>query len=190
MMSQPVLVCQGFQRAFIEPGSPLYSASASLRRTACEQLLRLARTSGWTVVHTFLENDAVRAAGEASIDGFNPRPTEPYFQQKGLSAFATHDFDRLLFPLDLSPIFLMSFAGVGPISATLLDGIERRLNISVVIDAVADAASTSVGENDRLAAIEVLARSCDAAVTSLELATLSPAPPPVAERRYLSQSRY
>lgn len=190
MMTQPVLVCQGFQRAFIEPGGPLYSASAALRRTSCEQLLRLARTSGWTVVHTFLDTDAVRAAGEASIDGFSPTPSEAYFQQTGLSAFATPDFDRLLFPLDLSPIFLMGFGGIGAISATLLDGLERRLNISVVIDAVADASAHGVGENDRLAAIEVLARSCDSAVTSLEIATLSPAPPPVAAGRYLSQSRY
>ena len=46
-MIRPVLLCQGFHRAFIDHASPLFSESASMRRATCEELIRHARSAGW-----------------------------------------------------------------------------------------------------------------------------------------------
>jgi hypothetical protein len=188
MITQPVLLCQGLQRAFVDPGGPLFSQSASARRMVCERILGQARMSGWTLIHVFLDSDTMRAAGEATIPGLSPLPSESYFWQRGLSPFGLQEFDRLMFPFHLSPVFLVSYAGAGVISATLIDGIERRHSIHVVTDAAADVAAHGVGESDRLAAIETLARSFESAVTSYELATLAPAPPAITRDHMLSQS--
>jgi hypothetical protein len=174
----PVLVCQGFHRAFIEPEAPMFSASAAMRRATCEAVLRQARRSGWIVVHSFLDSDAIRAAGEDTIPGFSPAPSEQHFWQPGLSAFGSPTFEQAMFRLTmfrltLSPVFLISLAGLGAIGATLLGGLDRRLAMNVVVDAVADTAPAAADERERLRTIETLARSLDAAVTSRELATLA-----------------
>jgi hypothetical protein len=127
-------------------------------------------------VHSFLDTESVRAAGTSSIQGFAPLPNEPYFRQNTLSAFGTPAFERLMTQQDMAPIFLASFAGIGVISATLLDAIGRRLMFSVVTDAVADTGQSGVPEHERLLAITTLARSCDSAVTSQELLTLVATP--------------
>lgn len=171
----PVLVCQGFHRAFIEPEGALFSASAAMRRATCESVLRQARRSKWTVVHTFLDTDAIKAAGDETIAGFEPTPSEQHFWQPGLSAFSSPIFRRAMVPHALSPVFLISFAGLGPIGATLLGGLDRNFAMNVVVDAVADTASSAADERERLKAIETLARTHDSAVTSRELATLTPA---------------
>jgi nicotinamidase-related amidase len=176
-MIRPVLLCQGFHRAFIDHGSPLFSQSASMRRSTCEDLLRHARSAGWVVVHSFLDTETVRAAGTGSIANFAPLPTEAYFRQKSLSAFGTPAFESLMTQHEMAPVFLMSFAGIGVISATLLDAVERRMMLSVVTDAVADAGQFGVGETERLTAIETLAKSCDSAVLSRELMTLAATTP-------------
>ena len=72
-MIRPILLCQGFHRAFIDPASPLFSEAASKRRVTCEELVRHARGSGWTVVHSFLDTESVRMAG-ASSEHRSPRP--------------------------------------------------------------------------------------------------------------------
>src|SRR5689334_11037365 len=92
----PVLVCQGFHRAFIEPEGPLFSASAAMRRATCESVLRQARRSQWIVVHSLLQTDAVKAAGEETIPGFEPTPSEQHFFQPGLSAFSSPAFRRAM----------------------------------------------------------------------------------------------
>lgn len=155
----PVLLCQGFQRAFVDAASPMFSLSAASRRSTCEQLLRHARMSGWGVVHAFLETDVLDGAGASSIDGFAPLPTEPYFLQKTLSAFGAPGLLAKIDGLAGAPILLMSFAGLGAIAATFLDGLERRLGIHIVADAVADSGHAGVGEQQRLAAIETLGRA-------------------------------
>jgi hypothetical protein len=170
----PVLVCQGFHRAFIEPEGPMFSASAAMRRATCEAVLRQARRSGWIVVHSFLDSHAIRAAGEDTIPGFSPAPSEQHFWQPGLSAFGSPAFEQAMFPYTLSPVFLISLAGLGAIGATLLGGLDRRLAMNVVVDAVADTAPAADDECERLRTIETLARALDAAVTSRELATLAP----------------
>jgi Isochorismatase family len=174
-VTAPVLICQGFHRAFVEPEGPMFSASAAMRRATCESVLRQARRSGWIVVHTFLDTDVVKAAGEETIPGFEPTPSEQHFWQPGLSAFSSPPFRRAMFPYNLSPVFLISFAGLGAIGATLLGGLDRHFAMHVVTDAVADAGSHAVDERERLRAIETLARAHDSAVTSRELATLAPA---------------
>lgn len=171
----PVLVCQGFHRAFIEPEGALFSASAAMRRATCESVLRQARRSKWIVVHTFLDTYAVKAAGDETIPGFEPTPSEQHFWQPGLSAFSSPAFRRAMFPYNLSPVFLISLAGLGPIGATLLGGLDRHFTMNVVVDAVADTASPAADERERLRSIETLARTHDSAVTSRELATLTPA---------------
>jgi nicotinamidase-related amidase len=187
-MIRPVLLCQGFHRAFIDHASPLFSESASIRRSTCEELIRHARSAGWMVVHSFLDTESVRAAGPASIQNFAPLPSEPYFRQKCLSAFAHAPFERMMAQLDMAPIFLMSFAGIGVISATLLDAIERRFMLSVVTDAVADAGQSGVDERARLAAIETLARACDSGVHSSELMTLAATPLQAQARHLISRA--
>jgi len=153
----------------------MFSASAALRRGTCESVLRQARRSDWIVVHAFLDADAVRAAGEETIPGFEPTRSEQHFWQPGLSAFSSPSFRRAMFPYNLSPVFLISFAGLGPIGATLLGGLDRHFAMHVVTDAVADTASLAIDERERLRAIETLARAHGSAVTSRELATLAPA---------------
>lgn len=187
-MIRPVLLCQGFHRAFIDPASALFSESASMRRSTCEELIRHARSAGWAVVHSFLDTESVRASGTSSIQNFAPLPTESYFRQKNLSAFDTPAFERTMAQHDMAPIFLMSFAGIGVISATLLDAIQRRLMLSVVTDAVADTGQGGVTEDQRLLAIETLARSCDSAVTSNDLMTLAATPLRGPTHHFLSQA--
>lgn len=187
-MIRPVLICQGFHRAFIDRTSALFSEFASMRRDVCERLLRHARSSAWVLVHSFLDTEAVHSGGGASIQGFAPMPSEHYFRQKSLSAFRTPAFDRTLAAYDLSPLFLISLGGIGAISATLLDAIERRLMINVVVDAIADCGDTGVPERDRLAAIETLARSCDCAATSAEVLTLAAAPSRLARDHFIRQA--
>jgi hypothetical protein len=184
----PVLVCQGFHRAFIEPENAMFSASAAMRRATCEAVLRQARQSGWIVVHSFLDSDAIRAAGDDTIPGFAPTPSEQHFWQPGLSAFNSSAFERAMFPYTLSPIFLISLAGLGAIGATLLGGLDRHFSMNVVTDAVADTASAAADERERLRAIETLARSMDCAVTSRELATLAPRSFAVATPHLISQA--
>lgn len=178
MIISPVLVCQGFQKGFIEPGS-MFSVSAAMRRTTCENLLRHARRSDWTVIHTFLGPDLMQGAEEATIPGFHPTPTEPWFRQVHPSAFgaSSHSpFETALFPHSLSPVFLMSFAGLHAIAATLTAGLGKGFSMHVVIDAVADTAANGPSERAAIESIETLARTCRCAVTSGELSTLSPAP--------------
>jgi hypothetical protein len=174
----PVLVCQGFQQGFIEPGSPLFSVSASMRRTTCETVLRRARRSDWTVIHTFLGADLMHGADEATIPGFQPLPTEPWFRQTGPSAFGPSTmsaFEKALFAHHVAPVFLISFGGLPVVAATLMAGLVKRFAMQVVTDAVADVASHGASEMSCLEAIETLARTCGCAITSSELATLSPA---------------
>jgi hypothetical protein len=167
-MMAPVLLCQGFQRAFVDTTSAMFSLSAAARRNTCEQLLRHARTAGWSVVHAFLETDVLGKSGACSIDGFAPLPTEPYFRQKTLSAFAASGLQAKVDSVAGAPVLLMSFAGLGAIAATFLDGLERRVPIHIVADAVADGEHAGVGEQQRLAAIETLGRAHGRLVTQSE----------------------
>ena len=128
----------------------MFSVSAAMRRATCESVLRQARRSGWTVVHSLLQTDAVKAAGDETIPGFEPTPSEQHFWQPGLSAFSSPAFRRAMFPYNLSPVFLISLAGLGAISATLLGGLDRHFAMNVVTDAVADTASRAVDERERL----------------------------------------
>jgi len=188
-MMRPVLLCQGFHQAFIDRSSMLFSESAAMRRSVCETLIRHARHAGWIVVHSFLDTESVRAAGASSIQNFAPLPSEPYFRQKGLSAFSNPAFERMIAQHDMAPIFLASFAGIGVISATLLDAIARRFMLSVITDTAADSAQGGVSEYHRLAAIETLARACDSAVTCNDLMALAATPITSSPRHLLSQVR-
>jgi nicotinamidase-related amidase len=176
MNTRPVLVCQGFQRAFIQADGPMFSVSASVRRSVCEQVLKRARTSGWTVVHSFLDTDTLGATGGASIDGFAPSPAEPYFRQRTLSAFRNPGFQAKLESVADRPVYLISLAGLSVIAATFFDGLERRLPIRIITDAVADTSHSGVDERERLEAIEVLARAHGRDVTSHDLGSMSGLP--------------
>ncbi len=184
-MNRPVLVCQGFQRAFIDANGPMFSVSAAVRRSICEQVLKRARASGWTVVHSFLDTETLGANGGASMDGFAPSPAEAYFRQRSLSAFRTPGFHAKLESVADRPFYLISFAGLSVIAATFLDGLEHRLPIRIVTDAVADVAHSGVDERERLEAIEVLARAHGREATSHELATAAGLPSRPAARNQL-----
>ena len=184
-MNRPVLVCQGFQRAFIDANGPMFSVSAAVRRSICEQVLKRARASSWTVVHSFLDTETLGATGGASMDGFAPSPAEAYFRQQSLSAFRTPGFHAKLESVADRPFYLISFAGLSVIAATFLDGLERRLPIRIVTDAVADVSHSGVDERERLEAIEVLARAHGREATSHELATAAGLPSRPAARNQL-----
>jgi nicotinamidase-related amidase len=169
---RPVLLCQGFQRAFVDATSPMFSLSACSRRSNCEELLRHARATGWGVVHSFLDTDVFTGTGAASIDGFAPAPTEPYFRQTTLSAFAAPGLQAKLDGLADAPLLLMSYAGLGAIAATFLDGLESGLPIHIVADAVADVGHAGVGEQQRLAAIETMGRAHGRLVTQSDAMSL------------------
>lgn len=172
-MTRPVLLCQGFQRAFIDPASRTFSLSASTRRGACEQLLKCARACDWTTVHSFLDTDALGPTGSASIDGFSPGRTEAYFHQRTLSAFQTTGFHEKFETLRGAPIFLISLAGIGAIAATFFDGLDHKLPIYIVLDAVADISSLGVDEQERLSAIDTLARAHGRQITTRELMSMA-----------------
>jgi nicotinamidase-related amidase len=174
--NHPVLVCQGFQRAFIETDGPMFSVSASVRRSVCEQVLKRARAAGWGVVHSFLDTETLGATGSASIDGFAPSPAEPYFRQRTLSAFRNLGFQAKLESAGDRPVYLISLAGLSVIAATFFDGLERRLPIRIVTDAVADVSHAGADERERLEAIEVLARAHGRQATSRDLASLTGLP--------------
>jgi nicotinamidase-related amidase len=184
-MTRPVLVCQGFQRAFIDSGGPMFSVSASLRRNVCEQVLKRARASDWTVVHSFLDTETLGATGGASMAGFAPSPDEAYFRQRSLSAFRTPGFHAKLESVADRPVYLISLAGLGVIAATFLDGLERRLPIRIVTDAVADIAHSGVDERERIEAVEILARAHGRDITSHDLGTAPGLPPRPSTRSQL-----
>jgi nicotinamidase-related amidase len=175
-MSRPVLVCQGFQRAFFDTDGPMFSVSASIRRNVCEQALKRARTAGWTVVHSFLDTDTLGATGGVSMDGFAPSPTEAYFRQRTLSAFRTPGFHAKLESVADRPIFLISLAGLSVIAATFLDGLERRIPIRIVTDAVADISNSGVDERERLEMIDVLARAHGRDASSRDIGSVTGLP--------------
>lgn len=174
-MTRPVLVCQGFQRAFFDADSPMFSVSATVRRSVCEQALKRARSAGWTVVHSFLDTDTLGAGG-VSMDGFAPSPAEAYFRQRSLSAFRTPGFHAKLESVADRPIFLISLAGLSVIAATFLDGLERRIPIRIVTDAVADIAHSGVDERERLEMIEVLARAHGRDASSRDIGSVTGLP--------------
>jgi hypothetical protein len=153
----PTLVCQAFQRAFIDASHPKFSVSATLRRETCSRILERARLAGWSVVHTYL---ALEGTGGSAIDGFMPSVAEPYFWQPGLSAYDAPGFAQSAYVSPTAPVLLMSLAGLPAIAATLLDGMRRHADIRVISHAVADTAADGVGESEKLLAIDTLARAC------------------------------
>jgi nicotinamidase-related amidase len=171
-MTRPVLLCQGFQRAFIEPGRAMFSHTASLRRGTAERVLGHARRSGWRVVHLYLESDVLEFGASATIDGFGPRPLEPYFRQRTVCAFDTPGFRTKLESLGPNPIFFMSLAGVAGILSTLFAAIEARFPMFVVVDAIADPGRPEVSEDDCIAAVTTVARALGRDVQSEELVAI------------------
>ncbi len=172
-MSRAALICQGFQRAFVDGAGDLFSVSSSMRRATCERIVKCARASGWRMIHTFLDSEALNGAAASSIDGFAPAPKEPYFRQRTLSAFDEPGFHNKLEAMPEGPIFLISLAGLGAIAATFLDGLQRGLPIYIVTDAVADLSGFGVSEQERLSAIEILARAHNRRAISADLIALA-----------------
>lgn len=163
------LLCQGFQRGFIDSTSGKFSVSASMRRGICEQLLKYARNGGWPVIHIYLDANVFSASEAMSLDGFSPSPTESYFRQRTISAFGCHGLEAKLRSYSLDAVFLISFAGLGAIAGTFLEAMERRIPLHIVTDAVADVAFGGVTEEERLTALSILARSLGRAVRSEDL---------------------
>src|SRR5262249_25600381 len=150
------------QRGFVDIDSPAFSVSASMRRSTCEQVLRFARSVGWTVVHAFLVADPQDAAAEA-LAGFTPLPGEAYFKQTALSALGAPGLVARLESVENDPIFLASLAGVGAIGATFFDALERRLPMHLITNAIADAGRTELSERRALSALEAMAAAFDRA---------------------------
>ena len=86
-----MLLVQGFQRAFVELGNPAFSVSAAMRRSTCEQVLKFARASGWTIVHSYLETNS-SSLQAAALDGFTPAE---WAQLQRLLARLTANAERL-----------------------------------------------------------------------------------------------
>lgn len=168
---QPMLLVQGFQRAFVELGNPAFSVSAAMRRSTCEQVLKFARASGWTIVHSYLETNS-SSLQAAALDGFTPLRGELYAKQETLSAFCTPMLAAWASQHVSAPIYLISFAGVGAIGATFFDAMERDLPFHVVTNAIADAGRSEISERLSLAALDAMATSFNRAVRWPDLASL------------------
>src|SRR5579871_119922 len=119
-MSRFALICQGFQRGFVDTTSPIFSVSASLRRSVCEQILKHARRRGWPVIHIYLEG-ALSLSEAAALEGFSPGPLESYFCQRTLSAFACPGLEERLRSFNCEGVFLISYAGLAAIAGTFLE---------------------------------------------------------------------
>lgn len=167
-----MLLVQGFQRAFVELGNPAFSVSATMRRSTCEQILKFARASGWSIMHSYLGTDrSIHAA--SALDGFTPLPGEMYGKQQTLSAFRNPSFEAKWAQLESTPIYLISFAGVGAIGATFFDALERQLPLHIVTNAIADAGRTEISERLGIVAIEAVATAFNRAVRWPDLEMLN-----------------
>ncbi len=153
---RPTLVVQGFQSAFVDITSPAFSVSASMRRNTCEEILKFARSNGWSIIHAYLDTDAT-AEGAAALDGFSPWPGEAYVRQKSLSPFRCAGLEAKLADLRKGPIYLISLAGVGVIGATFFDALDRGVPLQLVSNAIADSGRTRLGERKSLAALDSIA---------------------------------
>jgi len=178
----PTLIVQGFQRAFIDIASPAFSVSASMRRSTCEEVLKFARSNGWTVMHAFLETGAASCA-TAAIDGFSPWPGEAYCRQTSLSPFRSPGFESKLADLRKGPVYLISLAGVGVIGATFFDALERGVPLQLVSNAIADSGRTKLSERKSLAALDDIAAALSRSARWPDLLEAADATLPAVEPR-------
>lgn len=158
-MKTPILLLQGFQQAYLDIGHPSFSGTAAVRRDLCEKILRHARQSGWTVVHSFISADMLGEKGARTLESFSPLGTESYFRQPSWSAFKGTALGTVVERQPGSPIFLMSFGGLEAIGATFFDGVSKDLPVYVVGDAIGHAADGAVREVDALNAVTAMART-------------------------------
>jgi nicotinamidase-related amidase len=168
-MTRVALVCQGFQRGFVDTTGRMLSVSASVRRSLCERILNHARSQGWPVIHIYLDAEGFSRGEANSLDGFAPGPNEPYFRQKSISAFSCQGLEAKLRSYGVDTVFLTSFAGLAVIAATLLDALQLHIPLHLVTDAIADVTTLNATEDERLTAAETLARACGRNIASSDL---------------------
>lgn len=126
------LVCLDLQRARINDAiSP-----ASVARTAetCRQVLRRARHARWPILHVHRREPD--PDGARPIPGLEPLPSEPIYVRSGPSAFSHPSFAQTALALG-GPLALIGFSLCDSVLATAFGGVERRLPIEILHDAVA-----------------------------------------------------
>jgi nicotinamidase-related amidase len=153
-IATPWLVCLDLQRDHLVPGRAGYSAANAAVVTACVQVLRVARSDGWRIVHS--QRRRVSTAGwsrdlfVAPIEELRPLISEPVFLRHGLSAFADPAFAAELGKARGEDVFLIGFSLADTCTATALAGVDADLSMTLVEDAVGQGEPHEAGDAARL----------------------------------------
>jgi nicotinamidase-related amidase len=133
-VERPMLVCLDLQRA--PEGEPRSWAVPDLA-AAGARLLDHARRNGWSVVHVYRTGPFPRRLGRPAatpIPGFEPRPNEPVYVRRGMSAFSSARFAEAVGSSGEGEI-LLAGADLGASGlATAFDAHERGVSITLVED--------------------------------------------------------
>ncbi len=137
---RPWLVCLDLQRDHVVPGRPHYASANAEVAAICGDVLGFARDEGWRIVHSQLREDDMapwpRDLFHAPIEGLRPLISEPVFFRQGLSAFANPAFAAELAPARGKDVYLIGFSLADTCLATALAGVDARLSLILVEDAI------------------------------------------------------
>lgn len=130
---RPVLVCLDLQQPV---DGELASWTGSRQSDPGARLLAHARRNGWSVVHVY--RDGARGRGESPaspLPGFEPRPSEPVFLRRGVSAFTSARFAEVLDSALEAEVLVAGGELGSSVLATVLDAHDRGLSVTLVQDA-------------------------------------------------------
>jgi nicotinamidase-related amidase len=137
---RPWLVCLDLQRDHVVPGRPHYASANAEVAAICGDVLGFARDEGWRIVHSQLREDDTapwpRDLFHAPIEGLRPLISEPVFFRQGLSAFANPAFAAELALARGKDVYLIGFSLADTCLATALAGVDARLSLILVEDAI------------------------------------------------------
>jgi nicotinamidase-related amidase len=128
-----MLACLDLQRTNLT-GDPEGCESA-WRTAPCRRLLAHARRQGWFIVHVHRIGTERPDAVNAPIPGFEPRPTEPVYLRRGVSALANSGFAEIVRATQGGEILLMGFDLRTSGLATALDAFNQDAPLTLVRDA-------------------------------------------------------
>ncbi len=126
------VVCLDLQRARMS--GAISPVSATRTAEACRQVLKRARRARWPILHIHRREPDVDEA--RPIQGLEPLASEPIYVRSGPSAFSHPTFAQAALALG-GPLALIGFSLCDSVLATAFAGVERKLPIEILQDAVA-----------------------------------------------------
>jgi nicotinamidase-related amidase len=136
----PWLLCLDLQREFVVEGRPLCSPGVEARIAVCRSLLEFARQACWPVLHVHRHRDSglfsERSEFARPVVGLEPLASEPLYFRSELSAFASPNLRRLAPPTPGTRVVLVALSLDNACVATVLQGADIGLKITVAEDAI------------------------------------------------------